>query len=618
MSRNMFRIDRSTPTIEEMETTRSEKRIEQSKEYLELGQEVLEKVNMREITADEGRTMLDDKVVELKRYMTARYRRESRGKVGASRKKAERDYEKLKSKGWGKDAFIMDVVRDTAEVAGEMFSVVIPAHSEFVQRAEAIQRNILARQAKPLQRPQHYCMTSVELKGTRRFFTKTSLIPVLTPDGVPREDFMENLSKAVVANLNRAREYEEEDAEIECSLITMSYTISQWESIKNWYPENTPTQPTMQFKDFTVFLASNEEVNCEQQIVEYLGCGWDPSKPLKDMLLSQSSKIKRVLTYIPCQGDIRYVRQFSDLMTDYHEDVASTDCVSVARIIKWNDHMALITNIKRVHKRLRIQTRRPLSHAVGLLSTSHSSCVQDDKGFCMQNPCEVAGEGVEGKSPEIFVDIEAFQKDCEQVPYLVCWADGDEVCSVSGPDCVEEFVDSLLTKYKDVGAIMLYAWYGSGYDYQHIYRYLKAKCTYDECKLRNNAIIYAEFHYEPLNLVIHLKDPYLFILTSLDKAAKAFGVLNKGSFPHEIIKDWPDLDRVLSNWLVLRSETVETYNGKVALISTNTWEEIDEDPNLQTVLQRATEYCTVDVLAMQQVWYKFAVMVNQQLGMQID
>ncbi|KAJ2908956.1 hypothetical protein GGI21_002366, partial [Coemansia aciculifera] len=121
IARNMFRIDRSTPTIEEMETTRSEKRLEESLEYKQLGQEVQRKMESREITADEGRTMLDDKVVELKRYMTARYRRESRGKASASRKKVERDYLKLESKGWAKEVFDMDMVHDTEMVNGENF-----------------------------------------------------------------------------------------------------------------------------------------------------------------------------------------------------------------------------------------------------------------------------------------------------------------------------------------------------------------------------------------------------------------------------------------------------------------------------------------------------------------
>ncbi|KAJ2515778.1 hypothetical protein GGI11_003659, partial [Coemansia sp. RSA 2049] len=85
----MFRIDRSTPSIEDMETTMSELRIEQSREYLELGHRVFAKIEVGEMTGDEGRRLLDEKVIELKRYMDNRRKREARASVSASRKKVE-------------------------------------------------------------------------------------------------------------------------------------------------------------------------------------------------------------------------------------------------------------------------------------------------------------------------------------------------------------------------------------------------------------------------------------------------------------------------------------------------------------------------------------------------
>ncbi|KAJ2740872.1 hypothetical protein GGI20_005566 [Coemansia sp. BCRC 34301] len=352
----MFRIDRATLSIDEMDPTRSEVLIEQSREYKEKGQEVMKQIMAKKMTGVEGRQILDDKVKELKRVMDARRHKTK----SVARKKIEKNYEKLMKKGWDKRDFDMDTVHyDERElVVSDEYSLHIPLLEVFVRHAVTMQKNILSKQE--IARPEHYCMASVCLSGTGHFYTKTSNTPVLTPDGDVNPNFYSILMDKVRKNMEKVDDYEESNTSITCKQITMSYTISQWESIKKWYPENTPTMPIKKFLDFSVFLASNEEVNCEQQCVEYLN--------------------------------------------------------------------------------------------------------------------------------QVFYDNYA-----EQVPYLVCWADNDEVNSVSGEDCMEEFVDRILGKYKDAGEITLYAWYGSGYDYQHIYPYLKAKCTYDQCKLRNNAIIYAEF-----------------------------------------------------------------------------------------------------------------------------
>ncbi|KAJ2895572.1 hypothetical protein IWW38_002263 [Coemansia aciculifera] len=256
-----------------MDPTRSEVLIEQSREYKEKGQEVMDQIMAKKMTGVEGRQILDDKVKELKRVMDARRHKTK----SVARKKIEKNYEKLMKKGWDKRDFDMDTVR----------------HDE-------------------------------------------------------------------------------------------RYLIDG--------------------DDYSVYIPSLEVTN---------------------------------------------------------------DCKNIARIIKWNDHMAVLTELKPVRRRARLQYRRPLS-------PSTTTSLRE----------------VDREEIDVFVDIEAFNRECEdnyaeQVPYLVCWADNDEVNSVSGEDCMEEFVDRIL-----------------------------AKCTYDQCKLRNNAIIYAEFVFEHLKLRIHLKDPFLFILTN--------------------------------------------------------------------------------------------------------
>ncbi|KAJ2055122.1 hypothetical protein GGI17_006735, partial [Coemansia sp. S146] len=376
----MFRIDESTPSIDDMEITMSDSRIKQSEEYLSFGQDILKKIENKEITGDDGRELLDNKVEELKRRMDKRRKRELRHNPSTTtRKKVERDYERLKQKGWDSRDFGMEVVRGSYTVKSDMYSVTIPVVAEFTERAMQMKKDILAKQVKPLLRPQHYCMASVGIKGSERFYTKTSHTPVLTPDGDINEDFYARLCGKVEALLDRAPDYEESTLDLICCNVTMTYTISQWENITNWYPDSDAPFPKYKhFRDFTVFLASNEKIGCEEQCVEELNqifygdcdaclkvkedCGateclrrcwnkWDPTKKLEDMIPQE-----QILTYIPCQGDMRYVTQFSDLMTSYHEDVSSTNCKNIARIIKWNDHVAVITAMKPVKKRLRIQT----------------------------------------------------------------------------------------------------------------------------------------------------------------------------------------------------------------------------------------------------------------------
>ncbi|KAJ2692307.1 hypothetical protein H4218_006368, partial [Coemansia sp. IMI 209128] len=295
----MFRIDRSTPSIDDMEITLSEPRIEESREYKEKGQYVMDQVLANKMTGAEGRELLDGVFETLKRYMDAKRKREARRNPSTTtRKKVERDYERLKQKGWDKRDFGMEVVKETHTVKGDMYSVVIPGLDEFTERALQMKKDMLVKQKKDLdlQRIQHYCMASVGLKGSgEKFYTRTSHTPVLTPDGDINEDFYARLCGKVETLLDRAPDYEGSDAELMCCNATMTYTISQWESIKKWYPtSNAPFPKYNYFSDFTVFLASNEEISCEQQCVVELNQVfygesfdvtniWDPTKKFEEM-----------------------------------------------------------------------------------------------------------------------------------------------------------------------------------------------------------------------------------------------------------------------------------------------------------------------------------------------
>ncbi|KAJ2055481.1 hypothetical protein GGI17_006637, partial [Coemansia sp. S146] len=332
----MFRIDESTPSIDTMEITMSDSRIKQSEEYLFFGQDILKMIENKEIIGDEGREMLDNKVEELKRRMDKRRKREARRSQPSStatRKKVERDYESLKKKGWDSRDFGMEVVMKKHGVGGAngMYWVDIPDVSEFYTRALQMQSDILAKQTKPLQRPQHYCMASVGLQGAGgKFYTKTSHTPVLTPDGKINEDFYVKLCVKVETLLDRAPDYEERNTEIVCCNITMTYTISQWESIKNWYPKSKSDAAfpkDMKFLDFTVFLASNEDIGCEEQCVEYLNNIFYAIKDWSDLdkVLDNWVKIRS-----------RTVEEYSEKAIEY----CSIDVLALQQI--WNKFNKLV------------------------------------------------------------------------------------------------------------------------------------------------------------------------------------------------------------------------------------------------------------------------------------
>ncbi|KAJ2551127.1 hypothetical protein EV175_003808 [Coemansia sp. RSA 1933] len=221
----MFRIDRATLSIDDMDPTRSEILIEQSREYKEKGQEVMDQIMDKKITGTEGRRILDEEVARLKRQMDVRRHKTK----SVARKKIERNYEKLMKKGWDKRDFDMDTVRynERELISADEYSVHIPSFKVFIDHAMVMKNSILSHQKKEVMRPEHYCMASVCLSGRGHFYTKTNNMPVLTPDGDVNHNFYPTLVEDVRKKLEKVDEYEESSPDIVCKQVTMSYTISQ-------------------------------------------------------------------------------------------------------------------------------------------------------------------------------------------------------------------------------------------------------------------------------------------------------------------------------------------------------------------------------------------------------
>ncbi|KAJ2896519.1 hypothetical protein IWW38_002000, partial [Coemansia aciculifera] len=97
----------------------------------------------------------------------------------------------------------------------------------------------------------------------------------------------------------------------------------------------------MTFKDFKLFTANDSSIPCIQQVIEYFGEVFNEDSTIEDMLAP-----RKVIYGHPAKGNFSQVKEYADFVWDYHEDMATTDCVNFARIIRWNEHVGVVTFIK--------------------------------------------------------------------------------------------------------------------------------------------------------------------------------------------------------------------------------------------------------------------------------
>lgn len=418
------------------------------------------------------------------------------------------------------------------------------------------------------------CFVSFNLVSGDQFNATTFKVPVLNTKSKSNRKYNKILNRAMQDILERLPRYQNgEDKDIYCDNIYINVSIHCFRSISNW--NLTVNEEFIKYKDFVLFTAPNKNINCVRQCVEFLGGKYNKSKDFIDQIPQ-----REVYYYIPKLNDIKFIKCMDDLISNFQEEYYSTDCKNIARIIKFKGHMGVICKIKEDKFRSKIQKKKRIKSIN------------------------------ETNELEIFVDIESFTKDNEQIPYLLCWIDeNNNLRNEIGENCINSFIDNILNIKND---LILYAWFGSGYDYQYILVKLKEKSeiTKEKYIIKNSMINYAEF--EINGYKITLKDPYLFLLTSLDKASKAFNVTNKGAFPHNIIKNWDDLNKIPREWPFYKKKVVENENN--IQYEEYIYKTIFND---KTILENAIEYCNTDVLAMKEVWQKFNKLVSTNLNVDI-
>lgn len=522
-------------------------------EYNKYAQEMYNKIVYKEIDVDTAIKRMDRKINQLKKNKIIK-----RDKIDV------KDIETIKVRKRYKIELTLKDIEHLNLISYNNTSILIPTRDSLIKHLGKIDKKYT-----------YYCFVNLNILGPTLFNGMTRKVPIITTNGKPNEKYNEQILNATKDVLKRLPQYEEDDAEIICGKILITITKAVWQNIDNWYPDKI-IKKYKKFNDFTLFTANDKNKNCLIQCVEELGGKWNEKKELIDMIPQ-----KRIITYIPILQDIQYVQSLDDLITDYDNEITN-DCKNIARLIKWNNHVGVITEIKEKRRIGRIQKKK-----------------------------EIKVETTE--FIEVFFDIEAFtNKDNKQIPYLICWCyNNNNVQNAIGKNCIKEFVKAMINIKKD---IILYAWYGSGYDYQHILPYLKEKCIKEKYIIKNNMITYCEMTFKKSMII--LKDPFLFILTSLDKAAKTFNVINKGSFPHSIINSWEDLEKVLPKWVTIQQNLIQyKKDDKLNIKIEHVIKETEE--NYKTIIEKALEYCNIDVLAMKEVWIKFKKLVKENLEIDI-
>lgn len=399
--------------------------------------------------------------------------------------------------------------------------------------------------------------------------------------------------------------------------VTIHANLHQFEDIKEWFDDVKPGENIRNMGDFIMNLCAAPGTCCEQQAVEHFGRIYDPSKKVRENLETPCtlehehsegcSKTFRVVVYSPIRKEMRQVTGIDDFIKTHDEAVDTNNCTSVARLVVYKSHIGVIAKIKGS------RTKQTNPGKKGQRMIHQMALNTDDTKF--------------KDVVEVFLDFETFRRRWvnrltpdSAVPYLVCWSDefSDEVHALHSENIVRDFVDMLFATYSGKTVVLL-AWNGSGFDHQLLMGELMSrKPRNEDNKLRDNRILMGVMHFDELTIV--LKDPMLFIPRSLAAAAKDFGVITKGDFPHDLVNDNTCMDQVIRDWYTIRitpDESSGSVCGKIMLVTAESHQDIIENNNTRTVMEKAIEYCKIDVSCVKQIWKAFKQSMMDSLGVNI-
>jgi hypothetical protein len=210
---------------------------------------------------------------------------------------------------------------------------------------------------------------SLNIKGPVAFDGYTKKIIVLLRDSKRNPNMYKDLIVEIDKVLARLSTYEDENISIYVNKASFTLTLTEWKSIDSWFDSNSNVSRIRKYRDFELFTAPDKNESCVKQCVEFLGGVWNPK--YSDSSLDVSEYISKmlpqrlVITYVPIQMDMNYVFSLEDFITSYTEDMSTTDCKNVARLVKFKGHLGVISKIK-------IKKKYPTAITNYINSTTHS------------------------------------------------------------------------------------------------------------------------------------------------------------------------------------------------------------------------------------------------------
>jgi hypothetical protein len=186
-------------------------------------------------------------------------------------------------------------------------------------------------------------------------------------------------------------------------------------------------------------------------------------------------------------------------------------------------------------------------------------------------------EQIDSKNDIIFFDLETFPtKNDVHVPYACGWLVGGEYSMRYGENCMDDFIELLMSSKHKV----IMAYNGSAFDYYFLINLLsekKAKIDSDHFIISNGKIL--GFRFGEDNKVFDL---CRFVMSSLDDACGSFDIENaKSTFDHNRVKSF-------------------------------------EDANREDVKADVIPYLKLDVLALEELYNKFADMIWEMFQINIS
>eukprot|EP01098_Paradermamoeba_levis_P012459 TRINITY_DN5458_c0_g1_i8.p1 TRINITY_DN5458_c0_g1~~TRINITY_DN5458_c0_g1_i8.p1 ORF type:complete len:898 (+),score=42.61 TRINITY_DN5458_c0_g1_i8:279-2972(+) len=576
-------VDSFQASLSDLGTTRSVHKISKTKEYFELRLQLIERIKIGTVSLEMAQEILKTFIGENIKANDRERARQYRGRIKDDVERQSRDhvarfrvvnYDVLEVR---PDMLIFYDMHHLCEFQGYVFQ--IPTKG-YIEQCVMVSKHRLSEDVGIKRNVYYLPQVSLRLLGANRFPTNTKMLVI-----DQEYDWYTELCNSIVERLSvleNPDRYDEAAADVTWVLI-VSVVARELKCITSWF--DTDVERIIKYEDFTLFTANDPSVPCVKQCLEFLGKAYDDALP-DDML--QQLRGHRIKVYTPIYH-ISCVRRLGDLkeVHDTHPYLMdiTDDCKGIVRLVEYKDHVGVIMSME------------PPKTGFGEKRVKDAS------------------------SPEwtnVHADIETFVEveSGRVVPYLVCWKYDKDVHKEHGKGCVERFVDRLVAMESD---IILHCWNGSAYDFQLLLGVMKRMCVKDKIFVRDSKVVSARMWFR--NSTIVLRDPYLFIPCSLGKAAMDFGVSSKGCFPHDAVKSFEDLDRVLERWYALREEIIienDTSNPKIKIFRCRNWHEHLDGPNDESVLQRAIEYCTLDVLCCEAVWNKFTQVMKGEFCVNIS